>query len=135
MEILTNPEMARRVRAGRAAVASADVVELEELGGSAPVPGQCRVALTGPVAGQLAQLSEPSATEVRELLGEVARSPTDGRALGMGMVGVWSRARRTASAPLRHPAGAAARDRPEPRRSLSRAASPARATGRSSRQG
>lgn len=92
MEILSDPEMAKRLRAGRRAVATADVLGLEQLsGGSPPPPGQWRVVLTGPVARQFAEMGEPSATEVRQMLAALATSPAqDGRALGMGLVGVWS---------------------------------------------
>jgi len=92
MEILSDPKMAMRVRAGRGAVASGDVVALDERsGGSLPTPGEWRVALTGPAARELAQSSEPSNTAVRELLRALAASPAErGRALGMGLAGVWS---------------------------------------------
>ena len=92
MEILSDPEMARRLRAGRQAVANADVVGLEEIPeGTPPTAGQWRVVLAGPVVGELAQLAEPSAAAVREALVALAASPAEqGRALGMGLVGVWS---------------------------------------------
>ncbi len=93
MEILSDPTMLMRVRAGRAAVASGDVVALEEPAGGLPPTsdGGWRVALTGPVARELAQRDEPSASAVRELLRALAARPTErGRALGMGLVGVWS---------------------------------------------
>lgn len=93
MEILSDPTMLMRVRAGRAAVASGDVVPLEEPAGGFPPTsgGGWRAALTGPVARELAQCDEPSASAVRELLRALAARPTErGRALGMGLVGVWS---------------------------------------------
>jgi len=92
MEILSDPKVAVRVRAGREAVASGDVVTLDEpSAGSPPTSGEWRVALTGPVARELAQSGEPSATALRELLGTLAASPAKrGRALGMGLAGVWS---------------------------------------------
>jgi mRNA-degrading endonuclease RelE of RelBE toxin-antitoxin system len=92
MEILSDPEMAARVRAGRRAVATADVVGLEELsGGFPPTPGPWRVVLTGPVARQLEEWGEPAATEVRQMLVTLAAGPAEqGHALGMGLVGVWS---------------------------------------------
>lgn len=92
MEILSDPEMAMRLRAGRQAVAAADSVGLEELpGASPPASDQWRVVLTGPVARQLAGLGEPAAVAVRGMLAGLATSPAEqGRALGMGLVGVWS---------------------------------------------
>lgn len=92
MEILSDPKMAMRVRAGRAAVASGDVVALDEpSAGSPPTPGEWRVALAGPVARELAQSGEPPSTAVREVLRALAANPAErGRALGMGLVGVWS---------------------------------------------
>jgi mRNA-degrading endonuclease RelE of RelBE toxin-antitoxin system len=92
MEILSDPEMTARVRAGRRAVATADVVGLEELsGGSPPPPGPWRVVLTGPVARQLEERDVPAAMEVRQMLVTLATSPAEvGHALGMGLVGVWS---------------------------------------------
>jgi len=91
-EILSDPKLAVRVRAGREAVARGDVIPLEESpGGSPPPAGGWRVVLAGPVARELAQSGEPSATAVRELLGALATGPAErGRALGMGLVGVWS---------------------------------------------
>jgi mRNA-degrading endonuclease RelE of RelBE toxin-antitoxin system len=91
-EILSDPKMAVRVRAGRQAVASGDVVPLEESPGDRPAtPGEWRVALTGPVARELEQSGELSSTPVRELLRALAARPDErGRALGMGLVGVWS---------------------------------------------
>jgi len=92
MEILSDPEMARRLRAGRQAVANADVVGLEEVsGGPPPTAGQWRVEVTGPIAREVAGMAEPPATAVREALAALAANPADqGRALGMGLVGVWS---------------------------------------------
>ncbi len=92
MEILSDPKRAVRVRAGRQAVASGDVVALEESSGDAPpTPGAWRVALAGPVARELEQTGDPSSTAVGELLRELAARPDErGRALGMGLVGVWS---------------------------------------------
>ena len=91
-EILSDPAMALRLRAGRGAVASGDVVPLEETSaGSPPAPGTWQVVLTGPVARELEPSDEPSTTAVREVLQELAASPDErGRALGMGLVGVWS---------------------------------------------
>jgi mRNA-degrading endonuclease RelE of RelBE toxin-antitoxin system len=49
------------------------------------------VVLTGPAAQELEQCGEPSAGAVRELLRALAASPAErGRALGMGLVGLWS---------------------------------------------
>lgn len=92
MEILSDPKVAVRVRAGRRAAASGDVVPLEESSGdSPPSPDEWRVALTGPVARELEQSGEPSSTAVRELLRALAAKPDErGRALGMGLRGVWS---------------------------------------------
>lgn len=93
MEILSDPETAMRVRAGRAAVASGDLVPLAEPSGSSPgTPGgSWRVVLTGPVTQDLERRGEPSAGAVRELLRALAASPAErGRALGMGLVGLWS---------------------------------------------
>ncbi|MGI8674547.1 MAG: type II toxin-antitoxin system RelE family toxin [Thermoleophilaceae bacterium] len=93
IEILSDPEMVRRVRAGRAAVASGDVIPLAEPSGSSPATpgGRWRVVLTGPAAKELEQCGEPSAGAVRELLRALAASPAErGRALGMGLVGLWS---------------------------------------------
>jgi len=91
-EILADPEMARRLRAGRQAVATADLVGLEELSdGSPPTAGQWRVMLAGPIARKLAEMGEPSATAVRQMLESLTADPAQqGRALGMGLVGVWS---------------------------------------------
>ena len=88
-EILSDPKMAC---AGRQAVASGDVVPLEESTGDRPAtPGEWRVALTGPVARELEQSGELSSTPVRELLRALAATPDErGRALGMGLVGFWS---------------------------------------------
>ncbi|MGI8595917.1 MAG: type II toxin-antitoxin system RelE family toxin [Thermoleophilaceae bacterium] len=93
MEILSDPRMVMRVRAGRAAVASGDVVALAEPSGSSPATpgGRWRVVLTGPAAQELEQRDEPSAGAARELLGAIAASPAErGRALGMGLVGLLS---------------------------------------------
>ena len=91
-EILSDPEMAMRLRAGRQAVATADLVELEEIsGGSQPAASQWRVMLAGPIARELAEIGEPSATAVRQMLDTLTADPAEkGRALGMGLVGVWS---------------------------------------------
>lgn len=91
-EILSDPEMAMRLRAGRQAVATADLVELEEISGaSQPAPSQWRVMLAGPIARELAEMGEPSATAVRQMLDTLTADPAEkGRALGMGLVGVWS---------------------------------------------
>jgi mRNA-degrading endonuclease RelE of RelBE toxin-antitoxin system len=92
MEILSDPALAVRLRAGRAAVASGDVVPLEESSVGSPVaPGDWQVVLTGPVARELTQSGEPSSTPLFELLRGLAARPDErGRALGMGLVGVWS---------------------------------------------
>ncbi len=91
MEILSDPELAARVRAGRHAVASAEVVGFEELGGPQPAPGQWRVVLTAPVARQLAQMDQLSGAAVREVLTALTNGPAErGRALGMGLVGMRS---------------------------------------------
>ncbi|MGI8904691.1 MAG: type II toxin-antitoxin system RelE family toxin [Solirubrobacteraceae bacterium] len=91
IEILSDPELAGRVRAGRLAVAGAEIVSYEELGGPTPAPEQWRVVLTAPVAHELEQMDQPRATGVRETLAALTRSPAEhGRALGMGLVGVWS---------------------------------------------
>ncbi len=96
MEILSDPEMAARVRAGRLAVAGAEVVSFEQLGGPSPTPDRWRVVLTAPVARELALMDQLSGAAVREMLVALAGSPAEhGRALGMGLVGVWSA--RTAS--------------------------------------
>ncbi|HEV2772974.1 MAG TPA: hypothetical protein VGV57_09150 [Thermoleophilaceae bacterium] len=91
-EILSDPEMAMRVRAGREAVASGDVVALEETSGaSQPTPGGWHVALTGPVARELVQSGEQSLAAVHGVLRALAARPAErGRALGMGLMGVWS---------------------------------------------
>ncbi len=96
MEILSDPQMMRRVRDGRHAVAAGDLIELEEPAGSSSAPAgsrsvqaQWRVMLTGPVARELAEMDEPAATAVRERLAALATRPAEqGRALGMGLVGV-----------------------------------------------
>lgn len=92
MEILSDPEMLGRVRAGRKAVAAGDLVGLEELpGGSVPSPGGWRVVLAGPVARELAEVVQPGSATARAMLAELATSPAErGRALGMGLVGVYS---------------------------------------------
>jgi len=91
-EILSDPEMARRLRAGRQAVATADLVGLEEISdGSRPTASQWRVMLAGPIARELAEMREPSATAVRQMLDALTADPAEqGRALGMGLVGVRS---------------------------------------------
>jgi mRNA-degrading endonuclease RelE of RelBE toxin-antitoxin system len=89
MEILSDPQMMRRVRMGRHAVAAADLVELDELAGAAPTPGQWRVVLTGPVARALAQLDPEPAAAVHEMLAALGTNPAEqGRALGMGLAGL-----------------------------------------------
>ncbi|MGI8427926.1 MAG: type II toxin-antitoxin system RelE family toxin [Solirubrobacteraceae bacterium] len=92
MAILSEPGMLARVGKARRAVATADVVRLEDLwAASPPTPGEWRMALAGPVARQLTEGSEPSATAVRELLGTLlARPAAQGQVLGLGLAGMRS---------------------------------------------
>lgn len=90
MEILADPQMAVRVRAGRRAVATGDVAELDE--GAAPSGVDAwRVMITGPAARELEEWGEPAASEVRQVLAALSSRPAAaGEALGMGLAGVWS---------------------------------------------
>lgn len=92
MGIMADPQMLARVRAGREAVAGGDVVPLAELpGASPPAAGGWEVVIVGPVARELAEIGEPSATALRELLEVIAAAPLEqGQALGMGLLGMRS---------------------------------------------
>lgn len=91
-EILSDPEMLARVGKGRRAVASADVVKLEDLWDAfRTTPGEWRVVLTGPVARELPEGSGPSDAAIRALLDTLLTSPAaQGRVLGLGLAGMRS---------------------------------------------
>jgi len=93
LEILSDPAMMLSVQAGRRAVAIADVVALERLAGSdSAAPGEWSVVVTGPVARDLEHTGGSATASLRETLAALASAPAEqGRALGMGLVGVWSK--------------------------------------------
>jgi mRNA-degrading endonuclease RelE of RelBE toxin-antitoxin system len=89
MGILSDPEMLARVAKSRRAVASADVVSLEELWDAyRTTPGEWRVMLAGPVARELTASSGLSDTALRELLDTLVAGPAQGQPLGFGLAGM-----------------------------------------------
>ncbi|MGI8412470.1 MAG: type II toxin-antitoxin system RelE family toxin [Solirubrobacteraceae bacterium] len=92
MGILSDPEMLARIGRARRAVASADVVRLDDLSdASSPTPSGWRVAMIGPVARELSEGGESSGTVLREVLGTLLAEPAaQGRLLGLGLAGMRS---------------------------------------------